>query len=294
MRSRECHQARKPPPNASPAPIVSTTSVGWAGMSVSAVGRDDGGAARPAGEQDRLRPVAEELAPGLFGRQAGPQPGEVLLADLHDVGALQHAVQARTVGRLVVDRLRAAVGVQDDHRAAGEALDDRLERGRERLEHEPERADVQRRRVPRQRGERLLGAQAGGGGAAGVEAPARGALGVEARERERRRIARAHDAAGVDAVLGEHPLVRRPEPVGRQPPEVRHRPPEPPERPRDVERPAAGVPVELAPGTRDEVVQRFAGDEDRTRHAASVPHAQAASSGASSAAVSAGRSKMSP
>jgi len=71
------------------------------------------------------------------------QPGHVLLADLLDVAHLHDAPQPCPVGAGIVDRRRAAVGVHDHHRAARQPRDDRFERCRERLEHEPERPHVQ-------------------------------------------------------------------------------------------------------------------------------------------------------
>jgi hypothetical protein len=95
----------------------------------------------------------------------------------------------------------------------------------------------------------------------------RGADRVEARERERRGIVAPHDAAEVDAVVGEHPRVRRAEAVVRQAAEERDRLPQPADRAGGVEGAAAGMAREAAAGIGDEVVERLAADEDRCGHA---------------------------
>ena len=94
----ERHQARKPPPNASPAPIVSTTSTSR---------RGDRHVARPGHHLDAVA-AAREQHDARAGLQQHPrrrgraalrlEPGEVLLGDLDHVAARQHAPQAPAVG----------------------------------------------------------------------------------------------------------------------------------------------------------------------------------------------------
>ena len=85
----ELHHARKPPLNASPAPIVSTTSTATgatvdrrrAGRHDRRAGRARASAARPAGPWSSSARAASQRA-----ARPDRQPGEVLLADLDEVG----------------------------------------------------------------------------------------------------------------------------------------------------------------------------------------------------------------
>src|SRR3954469_15849986 len=223
----------------------------------------DGAVAAPGEDADR-RAVGEQPARRLDRVPIGVQPGDVLLGDLQEVGALQDPGQAPAVGGRVGDDVGAAVRIDRDERAAGQAVEDGLVGARHRLEDEAERPEEQRPDALGERGEGGLGGQARGRRALRVEAVARDAAALaELGDRERRRVLGAHDGLEADTVVEQDPLEAVAEAVGGQPSEVRGRLVEPRDRAGGVERRAAGMGVELRALARDDVEQRLAADEDR-------------------------------
>ena len=183
---RSLHHARKPPPNASPAPIVSTTLARGAGTATSAVRRDNQRPVGPAREQPDARAVLEQRAHALDAGAVRLEELEVLLADLEHVRVPEHAADPRAVGVGVGDHPGPAVRIDRDQGAVRRARSTTASRAlRHRLQCQPERADVQDVDLRRQRVERGLGRQPRRRGAALVEAVAR------RRRRGRPRRARA-------------------------------------------------------------------------------------------------------
>ena len=253
---RSDHQASQPPENASPAPIVSTTSTGGAGDLHLAVAGEHDRAVAAARQQDDRRPPVEQRARGVDGGHARREPGEVVVGDLDDVREREHAPEPRPVRGRVGDRPRGGSSGRPSRSARRRpGRGERLERGGHRLEHEPERADVQdtRRRRAARRARRPRSGPAPTVPSV-VEAVARGAprsssstsASVVGSSVRTMRV-EAHAVGGQQ--LGEP----RPEAVGRDPAQVGDRALEPAERAGGVERPAAGVRGERArppPGTR--------------------------------------------
>ena len=102
---RECHQARKPPLNASPAPIVSTTSAGARGTATSSRGVTTIAPSPPRVSATTIGPPLGSIARvASTGAAPGIQPADVLLADLDQVGVAQQPRQARAVPVGIVDR----------------------------------------------------------------------------------------------------------------------------------------------------------------------------------------------
>ena len=265
---RACHQATKPPPNASPAPIVSTTFVRGDGTATSAFDRDDERAAGPAGQQPDGRAAGQQLSHGVHGAASGREPVEVLLADLEHVALREHAREPLPVGPRVGDDVGPDVRVDEDHRVAREPHDDGLQRRRGRLQHEAERAGVHDLHLVGAGRERRLRRQACSGGALRVEAVARDAELVDVGQRERGRLVGVDDRVEPDAVLCEQRLQALTEAIAREPAEVGHGALQPSDRPGGVERAAAGVGGERVDRLRggDQVDQRFACDEDHSGH----------------------------
>ena len=152
---RACHQATKPPPNASPAPIVSTTFVRGDGTATSAVRVITSAPLGPRVSSPTDGPVGEQVAHGVHGAAARGQPVEVLLADLQHVAVREHA-RAAARGRPSGSGMMSGrmFGSMKHHRVAGElARSPPPARAADRLDHQPERAGVDdrapRRDAPR-------------------------------------------------------------------------------------------------------------------------------------------------
>ena len=215
-------------------------------------------------ERDRSG-APEQLAGGFRGRASGQQPREVVVAHLQHVGTAQDPPEALAVGSRIVDRGGAAVRVERDERVVADLRGDPLERGRDRLEHEPERADVEHLEALRQRRAGRFERQARRGGAGGVEAVGRVPSGVELDERQRGRVVRGDDRLDPDAVRLELTAQPHAEAVRREPPEVGNRLLEPADRARNVVRPAARMADELAVRAGHDVHERLAGYDDQAR-----------------------------
>ena len=206
--------------------------------------------------------AAEQRSHALVGRQARREPGEIVLAQLQQVRALEDAIQPRAERGRVGEHAGADVRVDDDERRAGHALDERLHRRGDRLEVDAEGADVQDGDPRRERGQGVGGLEARRRRGALVEAVAGSARRVDLGERERRRLVGVDHGAEADAVGLEHRLQRAPEAVGGEAAEERDRLPEAPDRPRRVERPAARVGAQRVVLAGHEVHQGLAGDDD--------------------------------
>ena len=255
-RPRSDQQASQPPQNASPAPIVSTTSTGGAATATSPTRGQRQRAVGAAVSSTTAGPCVEQRPRGLAGRHAGGQPGEVLVGDLDDVGA--RAARARAArGSAAASAMIAGPAVRVEHheRAPGAPLDQRLERGRPSARA---RARACRRAgTPRPPGARSSASAAVRPGAtrcprcrSGTR-PRRGRRARRARAWSGRRCARAASRRTPSSASSAGQ--RRAEAVGRDPPEVGDRTLEPAERARGVERPAAGVrrrACRRPPGTR--------------------------------------------
>ena len=161
------------------------------------------------------------------------------------MAARQQAVQPRAVALRVGDRARAAVEVEHHERRVPDPLDDRLDRRRDRLEDEPERAGVEHLDAVREGGERVLHGQPGHGGPVVVEAVGRRAVGIELGERERGRVVGGDDRLEAHPVGLELLAQARAEAVGGDAAEIGHRLLEAPERARAVERATAQMRAHL-------------------------------------------------
>jgi hypothetical protein len=255
--------------NASPAPIVSTIST--AGAATSSTARVvTTSAPSPPSVTSATATSEESSARGVGRRAARVEPFEVLLARLDHVRAGEQAPEPAAVVGRIRDRGRAAVRVQRDERVVAHRGRERLERRRHRLEHEPQRADIEHADLLRQRGRGGGEREPGCRRAALVEAVARDAGRVELGERERSRRVRLDDVAEAHAVGLELVAQAPSEAVRRQAAEIGDRLLEPADRARDVVGAAAGVPVEAAVAREHEVDQRLAGDDDRAAHAAAL------------------------
>ena len=105
-------------------------------------------------------PVDSSVARDVERGAVGVEPGEVVVARLHHVGARQQPVDPRAVGLRVGHGQRADVEVDHHERLAGDLLHHRLEGGGRRLVHQPERPDVHHLHALGQRRERGLRASA--------------------------------------------------------------------------------------------------------------------------------------
>ena len=207
---RRSSPAKRPAASESPAPTVSTTDT--RGMSRRINGRPGG---RRAG---RAPSVMQDQRGAALGPDRGPevevgarvQPGEVLGADLHDVGVRHEALQPGADGVGVVaqrgphrslGQRGADVGVDADKHPAADPFDqarDGLAAGRRPA---GDGSDVQHRRRLRERGGELVVRPLPVGGARDVEAVVGGAVGAQADHGEAHRLGRGHEAADVDAGL---------------------------------------------------------------------------------------------
>ena len=127
--ARAAHRARKAPMNASPAPIVSTTSTRGAATATRRVGGDHQRAlAAERDERDQRVRVAEQRARRVDRLGAGIEPGQVLLADLDDVRARQQPAQPPAVrGGVARSCVGRQFGSSGDERVVGQPRDERLE-----------------------------------------------------------------------------------------------------------------------------------------------------------------------
>ncbi len=262
-RPRSRHQVRKPPPNASPAPIVSTTSIFGAATRSSAPAVTTSAPSPPRVTSATLGPSSSSAAGRLDGRSARREVLEIVLADLDDVRVAQRRGEAAAKRALVRDERRPAVRVDHHQRALGDRLDDRLQRERRRLHDQAERADVQHVHPLRQRRERGRGLERGRARGLGVEAVGGHAVRVELGQRERRRQRRVDHRVEPHAVLHELRAQLRAEAVVGQTAEEVHVLLEPAERARGVVRAASRVRAQLPFGMRHEVHERLASDHDR-------------------------------
>ena len=170
-RSSSSHRARKAPPNASPAPTVSTTSTRGTGTSKEPAGaprqhrpralRDEDGADAPSRSQR-----AEASVPGARSRKARSSS----LA-LTTSARSQHAPSsARGSASRPAWPVGRQLGSTMTNVAGGTAATSRGERVGDRLQGQPERADVERIRRRVQRSARIVRLEPGRRGA--LEVPA--------------------------------------------------------------------------------------------------------------------------
>ena len=133
--ARARHQARKPPPNASPAPMVSTTSTGGAGTATSPPAVTTSAPSPPRVSSTTGGTGLEQRAGRGLASVPGLQPREVLLGDLDDVRcAASTPPQARAVGVGVGDDDGRQLGSTITSACSLSCRDDGLERARHRLE----------------------------------------------------------------------------------------------------------------------------------------------------------------
>ena len=191
------------------------------------------------------------------------------------MAARQQAVQPRAVALRVGDRARAAVEVEHHERRVPDPLDHRLDRRRDRLEDEPERAGVEHLDAVREGGERVLHGQPGHGGPVVVEAVGRRAVGIELGERERGRVVGGDDRREAHPVGLELLAQAGTEAVGGDAAEIGHRLLEAPERARAVERAAAQMRAHLVAVADHEVDQRLPADQDHGRKSTSPGRGEA-------------------
>ena len=185
------------------------------------------GRSRPAPSPPRVSsttagPSLEQRARGVDRRGVpGASQARSSSETLTTSAAREHAREPRRGRRRRRRYRRAAVRV--DHHAArrpASRVDDRLQRGRHRLEHQPERADVQdRRRRAGSAASASSARQARRRRAPLVEAVARRAGVVDLGQRQRRRVVGAHDRVEAHAVGGE----QRRQPLPKRSVEIRPR-----------------------------------------------------------------------
>ena len=133
---RSTQRARNAPPNASPAPTVSTTATardrdleGESGPHDALTGR------RPSVTSDQRRAACDERPGGVDRRRGRRDVGEVVDADLDDVGAREDAPQAGEVGLAVGDDAAAGSSGSSMTSVVGAVRRRRVgDRGGDRLE----------------------------------------------------------------------------------------------------------------------------------------------------------------
>ena len=197
------------------------------------------------------------------GLRLGGEPGEVLGADLHDVGDGQQLVHAREDVGGIAHEQRAAVGVVADRGGGGGLGHQLAQHGGAGLHRERQRPGVQGDDGAVQRALQLVGRPLPVGRARDAEVVARHAVGAE-RDHRHGRLFGGHDDVGeVDVVGGEVVAEATAEHVVGDAGEHPGGHAEPGEPHGDVRRAAAGAGLEvLRHRRRYEIDQRLARDGD--------------------------------
>ena len=195
---------------------------------------------RPSVTSTSAGPRSSEAAGGGDRRRGRREVGEVVDAGLDDVAAGDDRAEPVEVGRPVGDDAGPAVRIEHHDRPGRNGRHRVRDRGGHRLQHETERADVERGGAGREGVAHRTGRQPRRGRALRVEPVDGPAVRVQVRDGQRRRRVGRLGHRQVDAVAGQGVAQPRAEPVGRQAAEERDLATEPADRPRGVERTAPG------------------------------------------------------
>ena len=203
---------RNPPPNASPAPTVSTTLVGGIGSLSMAVAVTIRTGRPPSVSRTACGPSSSNPRAARTGEDARSQIGEIFDARLDDVSSGENPVDPRPVRRLVDDRTWTAVQVEHHKNRLARGDRECFDRRRHRLDDQAERPDMKRDRLRRQVSRRIAEDEAGGSTALEGEFIRRHSVLIDPSGGNRCGIVRRddqphHDAVGDKARSKQHPLV---------------------------------------------------------------------------------------
>ena len=168
------------------------------------------------GHEDDGRAAIEERLRGSRRRAIRGEVGEVVDADLDDIGAGQDPLEPVEIGGAVADDPRPAVRVEHDERLDADRRDRRRQHVRDGFEDETERAEMDRSRAPREGGLHGLGRERGRRRVGRVESVGRGTIVVELGDRQRGRRVGRLDQREVHVRLGQPVAQDAPETVVRQ------------------------------------------------------------------------------